>query len=447
MEDLTKKLVGSLQLTENDVISHSIDIFRPVSQEVSMTGGKTISIRPISMSQDGPFEFQIHPRGDYQYIELSKTRLYMKLKIVKADGTNTAANICGTNLLGSSLFKQVDIEIGGKLIPDLTNTHFHYKTYLETILSYSETARQSHLKAHHWTPDDAGAFDDVKWGATDTEQSKNTGYVERCKTGKDSKLFEIMFPLHSDFLQSDRAFPPGVRFNIRLTKEKDAFFLMTNSTDPHKILIEDMKLYMHYVDIDRRIFESHANTLQTKPFLLPINKSDVRTQSFAAGLKALNVPALFTGNLPKHIIIGIVKNKNYHGSFDTNPYNFENNSINYIALRVNGALVPTDPYEPNFDDNLFVREYRSFFDNLGIHHDDAGNFISAKYYKNGCTLFAFDLTPDRCNGFHFHPTATGTIDLEVKLKNTLTDTVTIMAFATYNAIISIDKDFNVNVDV
>lgn len=54
-------------------------------------------------------------------------------------------------------------------------------------------------------------------------------------------------------------------------------------------------------------------------------------------------------------------------------------------------------------------------------------------FADGLTLFAFDLTPDLCGGYHMHNRRTGSIDLEVQTKTPLTDAVYAIALCTYDA--------------
>lgn len=442
MDDLTKKLVGSVQLTENDVISHAADIFKNVAQEVSMEEGATCCVLPTNFTQKGPYEFHFTPRG-HRYIQLSKTRLYMKLKIVHGDGTDIAntehVSVC--NLIGSSMIERVEIDINGKPESDLTNTHFHYKTYLETLLSYGYTARTSHLQASRFIQDTGLHFDDVAYHATADQSTKNKGLAVRRTMTEKSKFFDVMFPIHSDFMQCDRLLP-SMNFTIKLFRQQnDNFFLMSPTDDKtYKIHIEEMKMYVRYINVSPAIFRSHELQMANKRMILPINKTEVKTHTFPTGFNMLNLPNFFNGILPKHIIIGILHNDNYNGTIKTNPYNFQNHDVNYMCLKVNNVLVPAEPYTPDYENKLFIREFRSLFDNLGIHHDDCGNSIGTAEYFNGTNFYAFDLSPDLCNGFHSHPFQPGTIDIDCRLKNPLTKPVTLMAFAIYNAIVSIDKN-------
>jgi hypothetical protein len=401
MENLGKHLQGGLAFTENDVVSHATDIFRPIAKEISMKDSNLIIIRPVSMNQGGPYAFQITQRGA-QYVQMNNIRLYMQAKVVASnDAVITDAEGVGViNLLGNSLFKTIEIEIGGKLIPELQNTHSNYKAYLETLLSYSHEARSSHLKASRWVIDDPD-FDDVKYHAThdNTENTTNVGYRERRTYIKGSKVFDMMLPLHSDFLNCDRLLPPGVQMTVKLTRESDSFVMMTkDDAKTYKIVLSEMKLFVPYITVAENIASHHMSQIQSKPCILPMKKTDIITHHIGAGGVNVYLPNLFQNRMPKTLIVGMVATPSYNGKQTTNPYNFKHFGVNYVSIIRNGTMIPSEPYTPDWDAKLYMREYRSFCDNIGIGTDNLGIGITPEMYAGGCTLFAFDLTPDRCNG-------------------------------------------------
>jgi hypothetical protein len=454
MDDLTKKMQGSLQVTENDVISHAVDIFRPIAQEVSMKKGFTLSTKPINFQQDGPWNFEMVSRGDY-YIDLNKTRMYMKLKVVNQNGTpiGNTANVAPINFVGPSMISAIEYSIAGKAISDLGSTHFGYKTYLENILSYSNSARETHLKASRYYGDEANKFDiitAVDAVTTGTNQTPavvpNKGHESRKTMCAGSKEFDTMFPIHSDILQSDRLLPPGITLNVKFKRANDEFVLMSgDGATRYKIQVVELLLYVRYVEVADNIFQMHTTQSNTRNMLLPINRTEIKTQIFPATLDQVYLPNAFTGGLPKSLIIGLLKTTQYEGNITSNPYNFANNGIKYVCIKIDGEVIPSDPYMPEYDKDLFVREYRSFFDNLGIHHDDVGNAVTMEKYKDGMNLYAFDLSPDLCNGFHSHPVKIGNLDILIKLSANMTESHHLFMMAIYNAVINIDKDQKVSV--
>lgn len=433
--------IGSLQETDSDLISHASDIFSMPLLEPSMLVGRTTTIKPTNQQSEGPFEFRIVPNGPY-YVQLAAMRLLAVLRLVNADGSDIAAAdeaVAPVNLIGSSLFKSIDIDIAGVPVPDLSNMYANYKAYFETILSYSKTAAESHVLCSRFHMDDSGKFEDHVTG--------NAGWEQRRKFSASSKKFQVMIPINSDFIQCDKLLPPGVTWTIRLTRASDDFTYTTATDKKYKIIIDDLRLYMRNIELTPQIMSQHIAKFNNQPAIYHMNKTVMKTQSFVKGINALNIDAFFTDILPKTLVLGLVKSDAFRGDSKLNPYNFAHFNLASAHIRVNSEVTPAEIYKPDFANKMYIREYREFFDNIGISHNDMGNVITPSLYANGCTLFAFDLTPDKCNGRHYHPRQSGKIDLEMTFTQNLTDNITVVAFAVYDSIVLLDKFNKVTTDI
>ena len=75
----------------------------------------------------------------------------------------------------------------------------HYKTYMETILSYNELAAKTHLSGMRFLMDDVGDFGNTKPTA-DKNQDK------RLKWFAGSNSVDFSMPLASDILRIDKYF-------------------------------------------------------------------------------------------------------------------------------------------------------------------------------------------------------------------------------------------------
>jgi hypothetical protein len=112
------------------------------------------------------------------YIDMN-IQLYIRGKLTKSDGTSLELtdNTCVVNNLLLSLFEHCNISLNG-----LTITHaadlYHYRAYLETLLTYGSDAVASHLKNSFWYPDtgDLGACDPT----AALTNATNTGCNARC---------------------------------------------------------------------------------------------------------------------------------------------------------------------------------------------------------------------------------------------------------------------------
>ena len=146
--------------------------------------------------------------------------------------------------------------------------------------------------------------------------------------------------------------------------------------------------------------------------MYPINRVDIKTYSVAAGLTSLNWDNAFQGQIPNLIFIGMVDNVSFTGQYDKNPYNFKHCNISSIAIYVNGESAY--PIKCNFNKNYYLNGYLSLFAATGKFARDEGLDISRRDYKNGYTLFGFDISPASCNGGHQELIKRGTIHISIE---------------------------------
>ena len=69
--------------------------------------------------------------------------------------------------------------------------------------------------------------------------------------------------------------------------------------------------------------------------------------------------------------------------------------------------------------------------------------INVDDYIGGSTLFAFDLTSDRCNGFHLHDPVSGNVDCEILFSSPLEHAITIVCYIAFENVVSITKEKSV----
>ena len=386
MENITPNAHPSIAYTENDVAAHATELFRPVAQEVSMKGSTTVVIRPINGDADqaGPIYFPIQQRGD-MYIQTSNIRLYVKIKIQnEAGAVPVAADGVGfSNLPGNSLFNKFEINIAGQLVGALENTHSNYKTYIESLLTYGKEARSGHMVASGWRIDTPGHFDDVKYGTNVAEtknaegavvpavinNTRNEGLWQRRITGNP---FDLCFPLHFDFFNSDRLFAPGMDMTLIATRISDDFVIMQPeaSKKSWKIVLSDIKLHVPYIAVADNIVAHHKSLMNSgKSILIPIKKTEVLTFPFGTGLTNIIMPNLYMNRLPKSLILAMVETRSYNGYVHTNPYYFQNFGVEHVQLSRMGVAIPSEPYRPVWsppDKAMYHRELRAFYDNIGI---------------------------------------------------------------------------------
>ena len=107
----------------------SLDLFLLPPTQSSFQKGKSIDYHPVtSLSDGGPIKFKVSWNGK-EFLDLARSYLYLKVKVSKANGSNLdgASKVGFANypIAVGSLFNQVDVLLGGTLIPSATNTDTH----------------------------------------------------------------------------------------------------------------------------------------------------------------------------------------------------------------------------------------------------------------------------------------------------------------------------------
>lgn len=429
--------LGTFINDETELTSSGLDLFSAPPVDSTLADGVTVYYYPIGAVTDtGPYEFHI-PKDNDSYLYMPMSRLEGVVEVLKqSDGTaltDTEATSI-VNLFPQTLFKQVECEINGTQVCDLSTPTYSYKAYMESLLSYSSAAKKSHLQCSGFEKDTSGATD--TWN--------NDGSLLRYQTVKGKKL-HFSNVIHSDFLQCNRYLLPKTDLRLKFIRNDDNFSLMALTQGRAKIKVHSLRLGVRKIKITPEVRAMHENTLKTMPAIYPVTQSKIKTFLINTGTTSIDIPSILYGNLPRNVVIGFVEASGFNGDGKKNPFSFKHFGLNYMNLKINGCPVVPTPLKPDWDSGDYVKDYRWFLDNCGISHENETNAISLSDFKEGYTFFAFDLTPDLCNSYHQHKTKTGSMDISIAFKTATAMSINMIVFASYNQAILIDYDRNVTV--
>ncbi len=423
-----------------ELTSHGLDSFSVPPVDSILKDGRTVYYYPVtSITDSGPYEFLITKDPDH-YIFLPMTRLEGQLEIVTTDGDAGIAEadkVSVVNLFTQSIFKQVECEINGTEVCDLSTPTYAYKSFIETHLTYGKSAKDTHLYCSLYekdTPEQEEVLDVA-----------NTAWVSRKKRVVSKKKINFSNIIHSDFFQCHKYLIPNTDLKLKFIRNDDKFSLMGDGTKDFKIKVNSLKLQIRKIKIDPSYQQTLESQLQTTPALYNLTQSKIKTFNIPTSTKSVDIPNIIQGNLPRSVHIGFVSSDGFNGNIKANPFKFGNFGIDYFNIKVNGIPVCPTPFQPDFTGDGAIREYRWFLDNCGIQHENETNGITYTDYINNTCLWNFDLTPDMCNSFHLHETKTGSMDVTVAFKTALTKPIYMIVYACYNSAIAIDADRNVKV--
>ncbi|XP_033642416.1 uncharacterized protein F54H12.2-like [Asterias rubens] len=192
-----------------------LDLFTLPPTQTSIEKGQYVEYHPISnLADGGPIQFYV-PGSSEEYIDPSQTQLYVKVKVTKGDGTDLKdTDVVGPcNLLLQTLFSQVDVTLNERLISASTPT-YPYRAMIETLLTYDKGAKASQLTASGWSKDTAGKMDNVNCTASEAET--NAGLKTRRKRILNSRILDLIGPIHGDLFCQDKHLINGVDLKVKL---------------------------------------------------------------------------------------------------------------------------------------------------------------------------------------------------------------------------------------
>ena len=311
-----------------------LDLFTVPATQTSIESGGWVEYNPISSLADGaPIEFVVGGSGQ-DYIDLANTQLFVRVEIVQANNTaiDNTHQVGPINMLLHSLFSEVDLKLNDTLISSTNNT-YPYRAYIETLLSYGPAAKGSQLTAALYYKDVARKMDD----ANPLAATANGGLKKRHSFFNDGGVVDMIGSIHSDLFFQEKYLPSDVGIRLRLVRSKNSFCLMSDVQQAaFKIKLHDVKLLIRKIKLSPSVFVAHAKALEIGHAKYPIKRVVCKTFTIPRGNLDFTQENLFSGQLPSRLVIGMVDNDAYNGSYEKNPFNFKNYNLTQIKVFLDG---------------------------------------------------------------------------------------------------------------
>ena len=119
--------------------------------------------------------------------------------------------------------------MNGRTISDGSST-YPYRAYLETLLSYVEEAKSTHLTSSLFYKDTACKMDEP--APTKVNADVNLGLKKRASFTSESKVVDMIGRLHGDIFNQEKYLLDIVKVRLRLHRSKNQFCLMCSETIP-----------------------------------------------------------------------------------------------------------------------------------------------------------------------------------------------------------------------
>ena len=332
-----------------------LDFFKLPNTQTSIVRSQYVDHRQINQLNDiGPFDFLIP--GGSDYVDLSRTNLGLKIKIVDKAGADipAATEVGIVNALLHTLWSQIDVYLNGVLV-STNSTNYPYVSMLKLLTENNEGAKKTRLTSVGYYKDSSGYMDDTR-----CKLGLNVGLYERFELVEGSKVATFYGPLLADVMRLNRYLLPGVDMDVlKLTANPE-------------------------------IVASQNATLTKQPALYPYERKRLQTYSVAAGSMFFREDLVFQTEVPDKLMVAIVDSKSFNGDTELNPFNFRNYHLREITVYVDDLPVPSQTYKVNFTSPGDCNKlYANMFSMIGADKIQFDNDISLFDYSGGYTIMSF----------------------------------------------------------
>ena len=467
-----------------------VDLFRVPPTQQSLERGRWIDYAPLSSVENANSAITFLIAGTDEYIDLSKTILTVTGKITKKDGTskldsNDQSNVAPVNNFLHSLFRQVDVYLNGKQVTPAMGT-YAYRSYIETLLNYDVSAKQSQFSSALYYKDTAGKMDETgalpatktlnyrtaQGSGSSTDGSVtyystgtgNQGFAKRHQFIKNGNRFVLSGPIFADIFMTDRLLLNMMDLKVVLNRSSDAFSLMEIGNNPAiepKVQLTDVVLKVRKVRVDQSVSDGVERMLKQTPALYPIRRVECKILTIPANLPNVRQDNIFSGIIPNSFVVGLVHVDATTGEYDKNPYNFQHFGVTSVSLTAKGQEIPfkllTLKYPKDADGKIdpandteldFDEAYNTLFSGTGKIYSNAGLDITREDYPGGYALYAFDLTPDMCKSAdYFNTVQRGSLTLALTFEASHKHAIGMVCYGDFENIIRIDSERNAIYDI
>ena len=419
-----------------------LDLFILPETQTGVLKSYVLELPPLSTQEGAPPQFNHTPQSG-EYNDLNEMKICGSLTIKHADGSNLEAGELAVmvNNFMHSMIKQVDIKLGNTIL-SLPQQMYGYKALIKVSLTNTDACKKTQLGAQGFFKESAGHLDS-------TEITENTSLYNRSKLFELSKKVDFEGRLLEDCLGLTRLLLNNVNVSVKLILASPEFAIM--ASDPskkYKYELSGLKLKMTMVTVSPGVILGHGEALKTINAMYPYMRVEMMTHSIPKGESNVNWFNAYSKSAPSRLIIGMVSAEGFNGSYDKNPYNFQNYDVGNISLVVNDTVVGGQPLTVNFDESKaggrsYVNAYSQMFSATGREGNEFGNGIKISDFPNGFCLFCYNLEAFSQPGKYFNLVNTGHVRLTMRFNTQLKETVVMIVFSEHQDMFQVDAARNV----
>jgi hypothetical protein len=399
--------------------------------DITSTSSEYFAFYPQSniKEESVPIQFSVGSSSSHVY-DLENSFVYLKLKVLKSDGTKITATdtVAPSHGFFASLFSGVEILLNGYPVSSSGN-HYGYRHHLFNLLTYGSGYKSSVLSEELYYPDTK---------ANKFVASENSGYKARQELCALSKDFEVIGSINEAIFKQQRYLPGSVNLLLTLRRSDPGFCLVsTDSSKSFKIEYSEAIFYLkrHVLSPDVQAYHSKILT-SSKRFQFPMRQASTRAFVIAQGTQTHLSEVLFRNKLPEFCILTFVKTKAYIGSLTESPFHFSDFNVSSVQFSCDGDKTVFRNLDFNCNEKLCLMGYHTLSAALPNCHADHG--ISRSDYVNGSFAVCIPLMPNN-HANRYQLQRSGQLSVELKFHSALTESITCIVLGIFSTNMEIDQ--------
>lgn len=409
-----------------------LDLFSVPPTQVSIEKDVGEEIRPLStLTTNQPIEFVISGAVD-EYVNFSETYIFVKCRVLvnKDDLSDPKSedwdSVIPAQYFLHSIFSQCDVLIGNNEITVSPQT-YQYKSYLEALLTFAESAKKTHMEA--------SLFGSKNYRNKRIRPTTNKGITGR--------WFDMMGKLHIDLTFQQKLMLGGCDIKIKLLPSDPKFYFTVGTGLKAQLELGEVSLHVHKSRLFPSVVSAIAEAVRVSPALYPITRTEVKRVGIPQGQLDF-VQDVIRGPMPRRVLVMLVDTSAFNGSFTKDPYEFKNYGINFCAVYMNSTQYPTKAFTPDFENELFVREYMKLMQTLNQNGTDVYTDLNMSKFAKDTTIFAFDFAPDLTSGpgvaGHANIMTDGVMRLALRFSKQTPEAINVLIYCEYDECFGVDSN-------
>ena len=336
----------------------------------------------------------------------------IKTNLTEGEITKTTSlMLC--NYFPAALFKSIDIFCDQKKISD-TSDLYHYKAYIETLLSADYGYKSHNLQNALW-------YDDAPGHQETADIQINPGGFYRQSLARQG-VFDFTIPIHADLFRCTKYFPDMMWLQLRLNRNIDSLPLIYTPTDDvasYEISFLKCEVLVTRIRLKDKYYTEYKKLYDRKgQITLPISRSVLQMHTLNRQSKEVRIHACINGQKPVKSFVMLVAPERYNGAAQVSPFKFQHFNLEAAHMYCDGLQIPSIPYTFDMTKGLFTQAYQGLMDTLGINVMGHDIGISKAKYEKDCFILGFDFYSDATLGIMTHPKESGVADLYLRFSST-----------------------------